>query len=97
VARQGGDEFLILLGDVSSPASEVVASNVRTALRDPFVIDGIEISISASIGIGLYPVDGDDAAALLRHADAAMYSVKETGRDGYARDGDIARTAVARR
>ena len=93
VARQGGDEFLILLTDVASPASEVVASKVRSALREPFVVDEIEIQVSASIGIGLYPVDGDDAEALLKRADAAMYSVKGTGRDGYARYGDGAATA----
>jgi diguanylate cyclase (GGDEF)-like protein/PAS domain S-box-containing protein len=96
VARQGGDEFLILLTDVASPASEVVASKVRSALREPFVVDEIEIQVSASIGIGLYPVDADDAEALLKHADTAMYSVKKTGRDGYARYGDGAATALNR-
>ena len=65
-------------------------------LREPFVVDEIEIQVSASIGIGLYPVDGDDAEALLKHADAAMYSVKGTGRDGYARYGDGAATARRR-
>jgi diguanylate cyclase (GGDEF)-like protein len=96
VARQGGDEFLILLSDVASQASEVVASKVRSALREPFVVDEIEIQVSASIGIALYPVDGDDAEALLKHADAAMYSVKENGRDGYARYGDGAATNLNR-
>jgi diguanylate cyclase (GGDEF)-like protein/PAS domain S-box-containing protein len=85
VARQGGDEFLILIGDVAITATETVAGKVRAALREPFTVEGIEIRVSASIGIGLYPVDGDDAEALLKHADAAMYSVKGTGRDGYAR------------
>jgi diguanylate cyclase (GGDEF)-like protein len=82
VARQGGDEFLILLSDVANTASEVVAGKVRNTLSEPFVVDGIEIQIGASIGIGRYPVDGGDAEALLKHADAAMYSVKESGRDG---------------
>ena len=91
VARQGGDEFLILLSDIGNPASEVVASKIQLALREPFVVDEIELQVSASIGIGLYPVDGADAEALLKHADTAMYSVKETGRDGYARYGDGAR------
>ena len=88
VARQGGDEFLILIGDVAGTATETVANKVRTAMHEPFVVDGIEIRVSASIGIGLYPVDGDDAEALLKHADAAMYTVKGNGRDGYARYGD---------
>ena len=58
VARQGGDEFLILLGEIANPASELVAGKVRTALSEPFVVDGIEIHVSASIGIGLFPIDG---------------------------------------
>lgn len=61
VACQGGDEFLILLNDVATSAAEVVADKVRNALREPFVIDGTEIRVSASIGIGLYPVDSRDA------------------------------------
>jgi diguanylate cyclase (GGDEF)-like protein/PAS domain S-box-containing protein len=96
VARQGGDEFLILLTDlqsqtdrttatVSPRAAEVVASKVRTNLREPFLVEGIEIYVSASIGISLSPADGADAETLLKHADVAMYSVKDHGRDGYAR------------
>ena len=94
VARQGGDEFLILLTDLqsrafkdlsSAKAAEVVASKVRTILREPFVVEEIEIYVSASIGISLYPADGADAETLLKHADVAMYSAKDTGRDGYAR------------
>jgi diguanylate cyclase (GGDEF)-like protein/PAS domain S-box-containing protein len=94
VARQGGDEFLILLSDLesrafkdlsTSRAAEVVASKVRTILREPFVVEGIEIYVSASIGISLHPTDGEDAETLLKHADVAMYSVKDSGRDGYAR------------
>jgi diguanylate cyclase (GGDEF)-like protein/PAS domain S-box-containing protein len=97
VARQGGDEFLILLGEIASPASELVAGKVRTALSEPFVVDGIEIHVSASIGIGLFPIDGADAEALLKHADAAMYSVKGNGRDGYARYRDRAAAALEQR
>jgi diguanylate cyclase (GGDEF)-like protein/PAS domain S-box-containing protein len=93
VARQGGDEFLILLTDVdrrspnqtSGSSAEVVASKVRTVLGEPFLVDGIEIFVSASVGISSYPADGSDADTLLKHADIAMYSVKDSGRDGYAR------------
>jgi diguanylate cyclase (GGDEF)-like protein/PAS domain S-box-containing protein len=93
VARQGGDEFLILLTDVEKQAAddgsdspaEVVASKVRTILSEPFSVDGIEIYISASVGISAYPADGNDADTLLKHADVAMYSVKDSGRDGHAR------------
>src|SRR5438132_845527 len=103
VARQGGDEFLILLTDLESQtdrtiaaprAAEVVASKVRTNLREPFLVEGIEIFLSASIGISLSPADGDDAETLLKHADVAMYSVKDSGRDGYARYRDGADNAL---
>jgi diguanylate cyclase (GGDEF)-like protein/PAS domain S-box-containing protein len=93
VARQGGDEFLILLTDIdrrtgdeaSATPTEVVASKVGTILSEPFLVDGIEIYVSASVGISAYPADGADADTLLKHADVAMYSVKDSGRDGYAR------------
>ena len=65
-----------------------------TILREPFLVDGIEIYVSASIGISLYPADGADAETLLKHADVAMYSVKDTGRDGYARYSGGANTAL---
>ncbi len=103
VARQGGDEFLILLSDLESKAfrelssgraAEVVAGKVRTILREPFVIEGIEIYVSASIGISLYPSDGADAETLLKHADVAMYAAKDTGRDGCARYSDGTNTAL---
>ena len=93
VARQGGDEFLILLSDLERHpgeevavlrAAEVVASKLRTILRAPFLVEGIEIYISASVGISLYPTDANDAETLLKHADIAMYSVKDAGRDSYA-------------
>jgi diguanylate cyclase (GGDEF)-like protein len=94
VARQGGDEFLILLSDLeeesaaesrASRSSETVASRVREILLEPFSVNGIEIFVSASVGISTSPADGDDAETLLKHADIAMYSVKDRGRDGYAR------------
>ncbi len=103
VARQGGDEFLILLTDLkcqaaegvsSSPAAEVVADKVRAILLEPFLVEGIEIYVSASIGISLYPADAEDAETLLKHADVAMYSVKDAGRDGYARYSDGPDTAL---
>jgi diguanylate cyclase (GGDEF)-like protein len=92
VARQGGDEFLILLSDLERHsagegafirAAEAVASSLRRILRAPFLVEGIEIYISASIGISLYPSDADDSETLLKHADIAMYSVKDAGRDAH--------------
>jgi diguanylate cyclase (GGDEF)-like protein/PAS domain S-box-containing protein len=93
VARQGGDEFLILIADVDvndrgeeSDVADVarrVAEQVRTALHRPLVVAGTEIYTSASLGISLFPGDASDAESLLKHADIAMYKAKEAGRDSY--------------
>ncbi|CAG0907743.1 unnamed protein product [Cyprideis torosa] len=84
VGRLGGDEFLLLLEGVSS--SEVaggVASYVIGELEKPFVVQGRELLLSASIGISMYPDDGTVPHDLLRKADTAMYSAKKGGRAGY--------------
>jgi diguanylate cyclase (GGDEF)-like protein/PAS domain S-box-containing protein len=86
LARQGGDEFLLLLADLdradAEPAARAVAEDLLKALAEPFSISGAEFHIGASIGISLYPRDAADADALLRHADAAMYAAKAAGRNG---------------
>jgi diguanylate cyclase (GGDEF)-like protein/PAS domain S-box-containing protein len=91
VARQGGDEFLLLLGDLergaqavrpdaeaSVIAAEFVAERIHELLKQPFAIGGTEFYITASIGISLFPLDGDDGKALLKNADAAMYRSKRS-------------------
>jgi len=95
VARQGGDEFLVLLGDIQPQevpqdagfayrAAEVVAKKIRRTLRTPFVVSGVEIFVNASIGVSVYPDDAPNSETLLKHADAAMYRAKDAGRDCYA-------------
>jgi diguanylate cyclase (GGDEF)-like protein len=95
VARQSGDEFLVLLADIEPPevpadpeyaraAAEVVAKKIRRTLRAPFVVSGVEIFVSASIGVSLYPDDAGDSETLLKHADTAMYRAKDAGRDCHA-------------
>lgn len=85
VARQGGDEFLVLAPGCQDAAEATeVAQRILEALRPPFPIDGREIRITASVGISFFPQDGDCAEALLASADAAMYRAKAQGRDGYA-------------
>ncbi|HWE08532.1 MAG TPA: EAL domain-containing protein [Solirubrobacteraceae bacterium] len=82
LARQGGDEFLVLLADLAddaAPAAESVAAKLLEALREPFIIAGTEVRTGASIGISLYPADASDTEALMRHADAAMYQAKGAG------------------
>jgi diguanylate cyclase (GGDEF)-like protein/PAS domain S-box-containing protein len=82
VSRQGGDEFVILLSEMSDPAHTAVsAEKVLRALSTPHRIDHRDLRVTASIGIAIYPDDGKDAEALLRHADLAMYHAKEQGRN----------------
>jgi diguanylate cyclase (GGDEF)-like protein/PAS domain S-box-containing protein len=82
LARQGGDEFLVLLADLTEDptlSAEQVGGKLLAALREPFVVAGTEARTGASIGVSLYPDDADDTEALLRHADAAMYQAKTAG------------------
>ncbi|RYG79874.1 MAG: EAL domain-containing protein, partial [Alphaproteobacteria bacterium] len=77
-ARLGGDEFVIALSHLHSTAdAERVADKVLTAFAEPFVIEGRNLHVGTSIGISMFPGDGEDAAALLQAADIAMYSAKE--------------------
>jgi diguanylate cyclase (GGDEF)-like protein/PAS domain S-box-containing protein len=84
VARVGGDEFLILLTGVDHPEyGAKVARKILAAFGRPFRIEGRQLHATASVGISLYPHDGDEADVLARNADAAMYRAKETGRNNY--------------
>lgn len=84
VARFGGDEFVLLLQDLNEVNdAAVVADKVIDVLSEPFVLAGREVHIGASIGITLYPTDADNAEAMLRNADMAMYRAKEAGRNRY--------------
>lgn len=83
-ARLGGDEFVMLLQDfVEDHVPARVAQIVIDALAMPFVIDGIEHQIGASVGIAVYPRDAGDPSDLIRRADTAMYHAKAKGRNGY--------------
>ncbi len=82
VGRIGGDEFVVLLHEVADEEAAIkVAEALGEALRQPFAVADHDLTISASIGIALYPDHGEDASALTRHADAAMYQAKAGGRD----------------
>ncbi|MCX6073459.1 MAG: EAL domain-containing protein [Campylobacterales bacterium] len=83
VARLGGDEFIVLLPNTSMSGAEQVAQKLLDIFKNPFQIDGYDLSVSASIGIALYPEDGNDFETLFRNADSAMYRAKEEGRNGY--------------
>ena len=82
VGRIGGDEFMVLLGQVGNPLDAArIAEKVRRALASPFLIDDKALSIGSSIGVALFPEHGLDAVELTRHADQAMYQAKHAGRD----------------
>src|SRR3990167_4220021 len=82
-ARIGGDDFVIVLSDLSSPQEVMlVADRIRQNIARPITLQNHELSLAVSIGVSMYPQDGDDYDTLLRNADAAMYRAKEAGRNG---------------
>jgi len=82
VGRMGGDEFVVLMPELSgADAALVVAEKIRQTVRQPFALDGHDLSISCSLGVAVYPEDGTDEFALTKSADEAMYRAKEGGRD----------------
>jgi diguanylate cyclase (GGDEF)-like protein/PAS domain S-box-containing protein len=93
VARRGGDQFLLFLADMEREErgdmdaaiirAESVVQHIHQSLTTPFVVAGTELYISASMGISLFPQDGDESGGLLRNAEAAMYQSKKSGPAGY--------------
>jgi len=84
VARQGGDEFVLLLADLAdADAVSALIAKLTAAVAAPAVVAGRELRVTCSIGVALYPRDGDDAPTLLRNADTAVYRAKELGRDTF--------------
>lgn len=80
LARLGGDEFIVLATDTSQSALEAMSSRILTRLRQPFRIGLIEVYTGCSVGISLAPQHGVDRESLIRNADTAMYTAKESGR-----------------
>ncbi len=84
VARLGGDEFILLFNDTLDEAAAVtVAEKIIAAVTAPLPVDGCTHPVGCSIGIALYPRDGEDADSLMRHADTAMYGAKRLGKNRY--------------
>ncbi|MCG5499283.1 sensor domain-containing diguanylate cyclase [Ectothiorhodospira lacustris] len=82
VARIGGDEFIVMLPEIRQMEHALmVAENIRQSLQEPFHINGLELSVSTSIGIAFYPEHGGDSRELAQHADIAMYHAKQGGAD----------------
>lgn len=85
VGRIGGDEFIILLGDgPRATNARRVAENLLERFRAAFTINGRELMLTASVGIAVYPEDGEGTVELLRNADSAMYHAKQQGRNSYS-------------
>ncbi|WP_086868702.1 cyclic di-GMP phosphodiesterase [Kosakonia pseudosacchari] len=80
LARLGGDEFIVLATDTSQSLLEAMASRILTRLRQPFRIGLIEVYTGCSLGISLAPQHGNDRESVIRNADTAMYTAKESGR-----------------
>ncbi|MEO6117621.1 MAG: GGDEF domain-containing protein [Methylotenera sp.] len=85
-ARLGGDEFIIIVTGFESPTYvEKVADKILQTLNQPFIFEENTVNISASIGISIYPQDGENEDILINHADSAMYAAKSKGKNGWAR------------
>lgn len=88
VARQGGDEFVLLLPDLGNAndamyAASTVAEKIREVLNQPFDLNGFEAAVTPSMGIAFYPSDADNMEELIRNADTAMYHAKNSGRNNF--------------
>ena len=84
LSRIGGDEFVLLVDTVTSHASvEQIVLKLLAVLREPRLVEGHQLYLSGSIGVSLFPQDGDNAGALIQHADSAMYDAKQLGKNRY--------------
>ena len=84
LARIGGDEFIAIMGDLQNiKLSTAILERLLKVTSDPVIVDGINIQVSASIGVTFYPQDNSGADHLMRHADQAMYSAKQAGKNCY--------------
>ncbi|MFC5300733.1 EAL and GGDEF domain-containing protein [Azospira restricta] len=83
VARLGGDEFVVVCSETSIEGTAGVARKILKAVSQSFQTDGHQLTVTPSVGISLFPQDGDDFETLLKHADTAMYRAKESGRNAY--------------
>ena len=83
VARLGGDEFIILLPNTSFEGASAIAEKILSLISKPYTISSHTLNITVSIGIALYPQDGDEVEILSQKADVAMYRSKEIGRNNF--------------
>lgn len=85
VARFGGDEFMIMINNVSSKETIIkMAEKIMDLFSEVSIVQGQEFSVTASAGIAIYPKDGEDSDSLVKNADIAMYEAKTKGKNQYA-------------
>ena len=97
VARMGGDEFVIGLWEISDAEGVArLVSKVIQAVSQPYLIQGRDVSITASVGVGMYPLHGEDVEALMKSADLALYEAKHAGKNKYRIAVHTERLAVER-
>ena len=83
LSRLGGDEFILVLPDTDAQGAANIVDSLLEAVAQPYQVEHYALIVTASIGIAIYPNDGEDPETLLRSADTAMYRAKEDGRSGY--------------
>jgi len=84
IARLGGDEFVVLVPDIHDVGDiDTVAEKLMTALNQPYTLEDQPVVSTPSIGISIYPDDGNQMDDLMKHADAAMYKAKQSGRGNF--------------
>lgn len=83
ISRLGGDEFTFILPNSTREKTAKVAKKISEVLSQVFIIEGQEVYITASIGISIYPSDGENIETLIKHADTAMYAAKDSGKDNF--------------
>jgi diguanylate cyclase (GGDEF)-like protein/PAS domain S-box-containing protein len=83
VSRLGGDEFVVVLPQTNEHGAKEVANKIREELSVPYVFDNQNLTVTPTIGISVYPEDGEDADTLIRNADSALYHAKDSGRNNY--------------
>ena len=83
VARLGGDEFVVVLPNSNEDGAKFVAQKIRDRLSEPYLVENQKLTVTPSIGISIFPDDGDDAETLIRNADSALYHAKDSGRNNF--------------
>ncbi len=97
VARLGGDEFVLVFEHMDKHEADIAGQSLIQELKEPVIINEVEVSVSASVGISIYPWDGSDLHTLLKSADLAMYAAKEGGKDRHVFYETSMNTKVERR